>query len=56
MIGYSVTPVIDGSKSAVSGLSVRQYSNSPNEESNPAPKAFMSPFFSLHSPNSMVNQ
>jgi len=48
-------PVFVGSNSRNSGLSDKQYSNSPNDDKRPAPKAFNCPSW-RHKPNSTVNQ
>lgn len=55
MIGYFFTPVFSGSNSLNSGSSVKQYCNSPNDDSKPAPNAFNSPCW-RHKPYSTVNQ
>lgn len=55
MIGYFCTAVLAGSKGLNSGLSDKQYSNSPYELSKPAPYALSSPSC-RHTPNSTVNQ
>ena len=55
VIGYFWTAVLKGSNGFSSGLPLKLYCSSPNEDSRPAPYALSFPSC-LHRPNSTINQ